>query len=106
MRQTLMATNLAPGALVAWKVPADRVDEAFDFMVEAVQLLCRPDGDKIESAQLLVWTVDLATNEPVYTNGVRELIALPEHLPLSAEAYRACIHEEDRERERASFEAA
>lgn len=32
IRQTLMATNLAPGALVAWRVPAARLDEAFDFM--------------------------------------------------------------------------
>jgi len=32
VRQTLMATNLAPGALVAWEVPAERLDEAFDFM--------------------------------------------------------------------------
>lgn len=32
IRQTLMATNLAPGALVAWKVPAERLDAAFDYM--------------------------------------------------------------------------
>src|SRR5213595_1043719 len=32
IRQTLMATNLAPGALVAWRVAAERLDEAFDFM--------------------------------------------------------------------------
>jgi hypothetical protein len=32
IRQTMMATNLAPGALVAWQVPADRLDAAFDFM--------------------------------------------------------------------------
>src|SRR5215210_2125382 len=32
VRQTLMATNLAPGALVAWRVPADRLDAAFDYM--------------------------------------------------------------------------
>jgi DNA-binding Lrp family transcriptional regulator len=32
IRQTLMATNLAPGALVAWRVPRDRLDAAFDFM--------------------------------------------------------------------------
>ena len=32
VRQTLLATNLASGALVAWKVPADRLDAAFDFM--------------------------------------------------------------------------
>ena len=32
IRQTLMATNLAPGALVAWNVPADNIDSAFDYM--------------------------------------------------------------------------
>jgi hypothetical protein len=32
IRQTLMATNLAPGALVAWQVPTDRLDPAFDFL--------------------------------------------------------------------------
>ena len=32
IRQTMMATNLAPGALVAWQVPADRLDDAFAFM--------------------------------------------------------------------------
>ncbi|HEU4722515.1 MAG TPA: hypothetical protein VFS59_14240 [Gemmatimonadaceae bacterium] len=32
IRQTLMATNLAPGALVAWQVPADRLDAAFEFL--------------------------------------------------------------------------
>jgi DNA-binding Lrp family transcriptional regulator len=30
IRQTLMATNLAPGALVAWQVPAETLDAAFD----------------------------------------------------------------------------
>jgi DNA-binding Lrp family transcriptional regulator len=33
IRQTLMATNLAPGALVAWKIPAEKLDAAFEFMV-------------------------------------------------------------------------
>jgi len=32
IRQTLMATNLAPGALVAWKIPAEKLDAAFDYM--------------------------------------------------------------------------
>ncbi len=34
VRQTLMATNLAPGALVAWQVPADRLDAAFDYLFQ------------------------------------------------------------------------
>ncbi len=32
IRQTLMATNLAPGALVAWLVPAEDLDFAFTYM--------------------------------------------------------------------------
>src|SRR5213595_3190713 len=32
VRQTLLATNLAAGALVAWKVPENRIDSAFDWM--------------------------------------------------------------------------
>jgi DNA-binding Lrp family transcriptional regulator len=34
IRQTLMATNLAPGALVAWRIPAERLDEGFDYLVK------------------------------------------------------------------------
>jgi hypothetical protein len=32
IRQTLMATSLAPGALVAWKIDADKLDAGFDFL--------------------------------------------------------------------------
>jgi hypothetical protein len=34
VRQTLMATNLAEGALVAWVYPNDKLEPAFDFMVK------------------------------------------------------------------------
>ena len=34
VRQTLLATNLAQGALVAWKVPEDKIDAAFDWMFQ------------------------------------------------------------------------
>src|ERR1043165_2886821 len=32
IRQTLMATNLAPGALVAWRIDGDKLDAGFDFL--------------------------------------------------------------------------
>src|SRR5260370_34618576 len=32
VRQTLLATNLAQGALVAWQAPPDKLDAAFDYM--------------------------------------------------------------------------
>jgi hypothetical protein len=33
VRQTLMATNLAPGALVAWRIPEEKLDAAFEYFV-------------------------------------------------------------------------
>jgi hypothetical protein len=34
VRQTLLATNLAEGALVAWKVPEHKIDAAFDWLFQ------------------------------------------------------------------------
>src|SRR5579872_2332153 len=34
VRQTLMATNLAPGSLVAWQTPGEKLDSAFDYMFQ------------------------------------------------------------------------
>lgn len=34
VRQTLLATNLAQGALVAWKVPDEKIEAAFDWMFQ------------------------------------------------------------------------
>ena len=34
VRQTLMATNLAQGSLVAWQVPEEKLSDAFDYMYE------------------------------------------------------------------------
>ena len=34
IRQTLLATSLAEGALCAWQVPADRLDAAFDTLFQ------------------------------------------------------------------------
>src|SRR5262245_18029330 len=34
VRQTLLATNLADGALVAWKLPDEKIDAAFDWMFQ------------------------------------------------------------------------
>ena len=34
VRQTLLATNLADGALVAWKLAPEKIDDAFDWMFQ------------------------------------------------------------------------
>jgi DNA-binding Lrp family transcriptional regulator len=60
IRQTLMATNLAPGALVAWRVPRERVDAGFDYMSKEDPfsghvVIRSTDGDTPGSAYRL-WT--------------------------------------------------
>ena len=60
IRQTLMATNLAPGALVAWRIPTEKIDAAFDFMsnedpFSGHVVIRSTDGDTPGSAYRL-WT--------------------------------------------------
>lgn len=60
VRQTLMATNLAPGALVAWKVPAERVDESFSYMFErdpfSGHVVIRSTDGDTPGAAFRLWT--------------------------------------------------
>ncbi|MGI8400397.1 MAG: Lrp/AsnC family transcriptional regulator [Gemmatimonadaceae bacterium] len=56
IRQTLMATNLAPGALVAWRVPPDKIDAAFGFMV----------NDDPFSGHVVIRSTDAETPGSVY----------------------------------------
>jgi DNA-binding Lrp family transcriptional regulator len=60
IRQTLMATNLAPGALVAWRIDSTRLDAGFDYLWEqdpfSGHIVIRStDGDTPGSAYRL-WT--------------------------------------------------
>lgn len=60
VRQTLVATNLAEGALVAWKLPADRLEAAFDFMSRedpfSGHVVVRSTEAKISGAAYKLWT--------------------------------------------------
>ena len=51
VRQTLLATNLAQGALVAWQVPQARLDAAFEYMFQ----------DDPFSGHVVIRTTDAAT---------------------------------------------
>ena len=60
IRQTLMATNLAPGALVAWKIAPELLDIAFDYLAKKDPfsghvVIRSTDGDTPGSAYRL-WT--------------------------------------------------
>jgi len=60
VRQTLMATNLAPGALVAWQVPEEHLNSAFDWMFQndpfSGHVVIRTTDAPIEGARYRLWT--------------------------------------------------
>jgi DNA-binding Lrp family transcriptional regulator len=60
VRQTLMATDLAPGALVAWEVEADKLDAAFDFMFQqdpfSGHVVVRSTDTPASGSQYRLWT--------------------------------------------------
>ena len=60
VRQTLLATNLAEGALVAWRVPAEQLDAAFDFMFRedpfSGHVVIRSTDAKIPGEAYKLWT--------------------------------------------------
>src|SRR5260221_9554495 len=60
VRQTLLATNLAQGALVAWEVPQEKLDAAFDFMFEqdpfSGHVVTRSTETATPGSQYKLWT--------------------------------------------------
>jgi DNA-binding Lrp family transcriptional regulator len=79
IRQTLMATNLAPGALVAWKVAADRLDAAFDYLA----------AEDPFSGHVVIRSTDAETTGSVYrlwtTLKVPQGFSMQRHCELLAE---------------------
>src|SRR5438552_16641046 len=56
VRQTLLATNLAQGALVAWQVPPEKLDAAFDYLFKEDPF----------SGHVVIRTTDAATPGSTY----------------------------------------
>jgi hypothetical protein len=60
VRQTLMATDLAPGALVAWEVPEAKIDAAFDDMFQndpfSGHVVLRSTETATPGSQYKLWT--------------------------------------------------
>lgn len=60
VRQTMLATSLAPGALVAWVVPADKLDSAFDYMAQhdpfSGHVVIRSADPATPGSQYRLWT--------------------------------------------------
>lgn len=60
VRQTLLSTKLAHGALVAWSVPEERINSAFDFMSKedpfSGHVVLRTTDHEISGANYKLWT--------------------------------------------------
>ena len=60
VRQTLVASNLAEGALVAWKVPEERLTAAFDFMFQkdpfSGHIVVRSTDQQTTGSEFRLWT--------------------------------------------------
>lgn len=60
VRQTLLSTSLAPGALVAWKVPQDRLSDAFDAMFRedpfSGHVVVRSTDSETKGSAYRLWT--------------------------------------------------
>jgi len=60
VRQTMLATNLAPGALVAWQVPEEKLGPAFDHLFEhdpfSGHVVTRSTDPGNAGAQYRLWT--------------------------------------------------
>ncbi len=60
VRQTLLATRLAEGALVAWKVPEAKLNSAFDFMFQhdpfSGHVVTRSTDSQTAGSEYRLWT--------------------------------------------------
>lgn len=60
VRQTLLANQLAEGALVAWRVPNESIDSAFDFMSKedpfSGHVVLRSTDREISGSEYKLWT--------------------------------------------------
>ncbi|MDQ2865684.1 MAG: Lrp/AsnC family transcriptional regulator [Candidatus Eremiobacteraeota bacterium] len=60
IRQTMMSTNLAKGSLVAWQVPHDRLDAAFDYMFQddpfSGHVVIRTTDSQTPGSNYRLWT--------------------------------------------------
>ncbi|HKM57505.1 MAG TPA: Lrp/AsnC family transcriptional regulator [Chthoniobacterales bacterium] len=60
VRQTLLATNLAEGALVAWKLPPERIDSAFEYMFRqdpfSGHVVIRSTDSETQGSEYRLWT--------------------------------------------------
>ena len=91
VRQTLLATKLAHGALVAWKFPKDKITPAFDFMAKddpfSGHVVLRTTDEEISGSGFKLWsTLKVPQGESLdeHATVLKNLLGAEEYLLLPA----------------------
>ncbi len=92
VRQTLLSTKLAHGALVAWKVPEEKLNAAFDFMSQidpfSGHVVIRSTDTEVSGSGYRLWTtlkvpvgesLDFHATALLRLTGATEYLLMPAH---------------------------
>ena len=91
VRQTMLATKLAHGALVAWKVPEEKLNDAFDFMAKddpfSGHVVIRSTDTDVSGSGYRLWTtlkVPVGESLDFHATKLLELTGATEYLLMPA----------------------
>jgi DNA-binding Lrp family transcriptional regulator len=91
VRQTLLATKLAHGALVAWKIPEEKLNAAFDFMAKedpfSGHVVIRSTDSEVSGSGYRLWTtlkVPVGESLDFHANALLRLTGATEYLLMPA----------------------
>ena len=92
VRQTLLSTKLAHGALVAWKMPEEKLNAAFDFMAKedpfSGHVVIRSTDTEVSGSGYRLWTtlkvpvgesLDFHATTLLRLTGATEYLLMPAH---------------------------
>ena len=91
VRQTLLSTKLAHGALCAWKIDNDKIDEAFDFMFKkdpfSGHVVIRSTDREITGSEFKLWTtIKVPQGERLedHANTIKNIIGAEKYILMPA----------------------
>ena len=91
VRQTLLTNKLAEGALVAWKVPAEKLDAAFEFMFKedpfSGHVVLRSTDREISGSEYRLWTtlkVPVGKEVSEHAEVLKRLVGAEEYILMPA----------------------
>jgi DNA-binding Lrp family transcriptional regulator len=91
VRQTMLATKLAHGALVAWRLPEEKLNDAFDFMAKedpfSGHVVIRSTDSEVSGSGYRLWTtlkVPVGESLDEHATVLKNLVGADEYLLMPA----------------------